>query len=414
MKTALFAALLVLSLAGNAIQLIHRSDSTTGLAAGAAIMGKSDHGNMGETEIHPVKAGAMSAADGARFTNLWASIESGDAQTMADRLRAAGFPPSLIRALISARIAEQFSARRKALLAQMEDKPFWKSGSGYFADPKTMAALRDLSREQSNLLKQVLGPDGPGGSDEAAAYRRRQFGDLPQSKADQVQSILSDYNDLRNQVYLTANGVILPEDREKLALLEKEQRSDLGAALTPEELENYQLRSSPTANSMRSQLALFSPTEDEFRAIFDLQQSFDDKYGSTNMMTAASYRDRQTHQPELLDQVKNVLTPDRFAAYAQAVDPAYQTVNRLVARLDLPASAATDVVGVQKDISSRASAVRSDPNLTRDVKNAQLSALADEATGKLNVVLGARGLEAYKQFGGQWVQNLAPRPVPAK
>ncbi len=414
MKTALLAILLVLSLAGNAIQLIHRSASTAGPSDLSAAAGKPGHFGANGIETQKGKADAMTAADGARFAKLWTSLESGDVKTMADRLRAAGFPPSLIRALISARIAEQFSARRKALLAQMEDKPFWKSGSAYFMDPKTMAALRDLGREQTNLLKQVLGSDDFAGSDEAAAYQRRQFGDLPRSKADQVQSILSDYNDLRNEIYMSTNGIMLPEDREKLALLEKEQRADLGAALTPEELENYQLRSSPTANSMRSQLTLFSPSEGEFRAIFDLQQAFDDKYGSTNMMTAASYNERQSHQQELLDQVKNVLTPDRFAAYEQAVDPAYQMVNRLVARLDLPASAATDVVAVQKDIGTRASAVRSDPNLTRDLKGAQLSALADEAMGKLNAVLGARGVEAYKQYGGQWMQNLVPRQAPKK
>lgn len=414
MKTALLAALLVLSLAGNALQLIHRSDSTSSPVKLPAMAGKSNRGGVDGTGNHAGKADAMTAADGARFTSLWADLQSGDLNTLAARLRAAGFPPSLIRALISARVTEQFSARRKALLAQMEDKPFWKSGSAYLMDPKTMSALRDLGREQSNLLKQLLGPDELAGNDELSAYQRRQFGDLPRGKAQQVQSILSDYNDLRNQVYMAANGVMLPEDREKLALLEKEQRSDLQAVFTPEEFENYQLRSSSTANSMRSQLALFNPTEGEFRAIFDLQQSFDDKYGATNMMTAASYRDRQTHQQELLDQVKNVLTPDRFAAYQQSVDPAYQAVNRLVARLELPASAASDVVAVQKDIGSRASAVRSDPNLTRDVKSAQLAALADEATGKLNAVLGARGLEAYKQYGGQWVQNLVPRQSPKK
>jgi hypothetical protein len=413
MKTALLAALLVLSLVGNAIQLIHRSASNPGPADVPAAMTKSGRDRIGGSGGDGGKV-AMTAADGARFASFWAGLQNGDLKTLADRLRKAGFPPSLIRALISVQIAEQFSTRRKTLLAQMEDRPFWKPGSSYFMDPKTMSALRDLSREQANLLKQVLGPDENGGNDEAAAYRHRQFGDLPQGKAQQVQSILSDYGDLRNQVYMSANGVILPEDREKLALLEKEQRTDLETVLTPEELLEYQLRSSPTANSMRSQLVLFNPSEQEFRAIFDLQQSFDDKYGSTNMMTAESYRERQTHQQELLDQVKNVLTPDRFAAYQQAVDPAFQMVNRLVARLELPASAASEVVAVQKDIGSRASAVRSDSSLTREIKTAQLSALADEAQGKLNAVLGARGFEAYKQYGGQWVQNLAPRPAPKK
>jgi hypothetical protein len=275
--------LLVLSLVGNAIQLIRRSEQTAGPSEPSAAAVKSGHGSTGEGGTHTATVDLMTAADGAHFTSLWAALQTGDLRAMADRLRAAGFPPSLIRTLIGARVAEQFSARRKALLAQMEDKPFWKSGSAYFVDPKTMSALRDLGREQSNLLKQLLGSDESAGNDEVSAYQRRQFGDLPNGKVQQVQSILSDYNDLRNQIYVAANGVVLPEDREKLTLLEKEQRADLQAVLTPEELENYQLRSSSTANSMRSQLALFNPTEGEFRAVFDLQQAFDDKYGSTNM-----------------------------------------------------------------------------------------------------------------------------------
>ena len=160
-----------------------------------------------------------------------------------------------------------------------------------------MSGLPDLGRRQSNLLKQLLGPDGVPGSEEAQAYQHRQFGDLPRGKAERLQSIVHDYSDLRNQVFMTANGVMVPEDREKLAILEKEQRADLEAVLTPQELENYELRSSATANTLRSQLSLFSPTEDEFRAIFKVQQAFDEKYGAANAISGAEqFRERQAHR----------------------------------------------------------------------------------------------------------------------
>ena len=77
-----------------------------------------------------------------------------------------------------------------------------------------------------------------------------------------------------------------------------------------------------------------------------------------------------------------MLTPDRVDAYKQAVDPAYQMVNLLVARLELPASAATEIVAVQQDISKRANVLRADSGLTTDVKNAQLNNLAQEAGTK--------------------------------
>jgi hypothetical protein len=274
-----------------------------------------------------------------------------------------------------------------------------------------MADLRQISREQTELMKQLLGPDGYLGSDETAAYQKRMYGDLARDKLDQMQSITSDYNELRQQIYQGANGVLLPEDRQKLDLIEKEQRADMAKLLTPEELENYDLRSSNTANTLRSQLGTFKPTEEEFRAIFKATRAAEDQFGSlTN--AGGNYDQLKQIQAAALENAKAVLPPDRFADLKQAVDPAYQQINRLVARLDLPATASTEVVAVQQDIQKRAGTVRSDKSLSADQRTVQLTALAQEASTKVSTALGGdRGLEAYKQYGGQWLQNIVPRPA---
>jgi hypothetical protein len=240
------------------------------------------------------------------------------------------------------------------------------------------------------------------------------FGNLPPEKIDQLQSILSDYGEMRSQVYSTANGVWLPEDRSKLALLDKEQHVDLAALLTPQELEEYNLRNSSTASQLRSQLALFNPTEDEFRAIFKIQQTLDDQFGSTMTMTMEQRRQYMEAQKQLLPQFQAVLAPDRFAAFQQAVDPAYQQINRLVARLDLPPETSTQVVTLQKDILQRATSAQAMRDLTPDQRAAQLVVLNQEATAKLTQTLGARGFDAYKATGGgYWLQMLQPRPTPS-
>jgi hypothetical protein len=38
-------------------------------------------------------------------------------------------------------------------------------------------------------------------------------------------------------------------------------------------------------------------------------------------------------------------------------------------------------------------------------------ALAAEAQTKVTDALGSHGYEAYKQYGGNWMQQLQPRPV---
>jgi len=410
-KTTLLGLLLALSLSGNLAYYFNRNSSR---AAGGDISGPVPPRTV-QTSAVPARPEredpvAVNAAETAAVARTRKLLESDDLETLVGKLRAAGFSPAMIRTIIYARVQEQFSARRKALLAGQEEQPYWKTGRSFTLDAKTMSSLRDLGREQSALLKSLLGAENVPQGEEQLMYQRRQFGDLSRDKVEQVQSILSDYGDLQSQVYAEAKGVILPEDREKLALLEKERRADLEAVLTPEELENYELRSSSTASALRSQLALFNPTEEEFRAIFKLQQAFDDKFGSRDLVTnAVQYRERQEQQKALLAQVEAVLSPDRVEAYRQAIDPAYQMANRLVARLELPPAAATQIVAIQQDIQKRAAQVRADRSLATEVRNMQLTALAREAGSKLTDALGSHGLEAYKSYGGQWVDNLVPK-----
>ena len=56
-------------------------------------------------------------------------------------------------------------------------------------------------------------------------------------------------------------------------------------------------------------------------------------------------------------------------------------------------------------------AIRSDTTLNAAARRTQLGTLADEATARISTALGgSRGLDAYKEYGGQWLTNLVPRP----
>jgi hypothetical protein len=204
---------------------------------------------------------------------------------------------------------------------------------------------------------------------------------------------------------------MLPEDREKLVLLEKEQRADLASVLTPEELENYELRSSSTANTIRSQLSIFKPTEAEFRSLFEATRAAEAQYGAlTNGPTSSDQGEKIRNS--VLASMQSQMSPERYAELTQATDPKYQMANRLVARLDLPAKAAVDVVAIQQDAMQRLSTIRRDTSLSSEQRSDQLAALAQDATGKLTATLTPRGLEAYKQYGGNWLQSLTPPSRP--
>lgn len=401
------AFILALSIAANAALafLFVRSSAdhsltSTWSGSGASAASKGDHVTLGSTG-----AAAIAGID----AKTWSNLQVGDAKTLAERLRAAGFPASIVRAVISALIDEKYAAQRKVLLAKQDETPFWQRGNfGY--DAKMMSAMRELSKQERNELKALLGADGMVGNDERQAWARRQFGDLAADKLEQLQAIAADYGDLRNEIYSKANGMMLPEDREKIALLEKEQRSDFASVLSPEELENYELRSSSTANLIRTQLSIFKPTEAEFRALFQATRAAEAQYGAVSNNGPTSAEQGTKVRDAILASLQPQLSPERYDELKQASDPRYQQVNRLVARLELPASTAVTVVGIQQDAQQRVQTIRRDTTLSPEQRTAQLAELSQEATGKLTAALTPRGFEAYKQNGGYWLQNLNQPP----
>jgi hypothetical protein len=345
--------------------------------------------------------------------DTWSALTTGDLAETAARLRTAGYPRSLQRAILSALMAERFADRHKAIADMIDAQPWWRGNLyGSAGGAKVVAARQALQREEKEAIDQWLGPD-PGTSEYQRAKQARQNGELSPDKAAELNRIISDYNEMITETRSAAQNVLLPEDRAKIALLEKEKRADIAKLLSAEELFEYDLRSSPTANQLRFTLAAFSPSDDEYRAIFKVQLPFDSRYGSPELMTADQTRQRRAEQPELIKQIKAVLSPDRFAEYQLKTDNAYIQANALVTRLQLPATATAEIVAIQKDITKRADAIRADPTLQPAQRAPQYAALGAEAATRLAPTLGEKGLAAYKQSsGGGWLNSLQRPPAP--
>ena len=407
--------LLWISLAANAllfVVLVLRPAATTAFFRAVFQTGDQPNPAASSAEATPqtiVAAQAKSAAF------VWSEFQSGDFAGLVARLRAAGFPPSIVRTIVAQAISDHYSARRGELIRNRLPTEYWKSVR---FDAATQNALRELGREQEQLLRELLGPElGQNGSsgEWIALNRQRQFGSLAPAKIDQLQKIAADYDELTAKVHEDRNGIMLPEDRAKLALLEKERRADIERLLTPDELLDYDLRNSPSAHQVLGQLGQIEVTEQEFRALYATQKSYNEQ---RPRLTQPQPGVAQQRRDAFDDNLQNALGAARYAEFkqAQANEAAYQDSNaeqidRLVARLNLPPATTATVVAVQMDVRQRATALRTDRALSAEQRTAQLASLATEATTKLTEALGARGLEAYKQNGGQWLPALTRSPT---
>jgi len=100
----------------------------------------------------------------------------------------------------------------------------------------------------------------------------------------------------------------------RIAKLEAEMATKIAQVLTPEQKEEFALRNSPTASTLREQLRNFGPSEAEFRAIFRLQKRFDDEFGKK-----AEGPEKAQAKNALANEVRSVLDAQRFSDYQRAL-----------------------------------------------------------------------------------------------
>ena len=341
-------------------------------------------------------------------TGTWNQLHDRDLATVAARLRAAGFPPAMVRVAMGALIDEQFAGRLRAI-ASTAEKPFWKSRSDAY-DPKIEAQISAVRREQRALMRQLLGDDLDNPQYRTAMIR--EFGsELPLAKRERIETVKRVFEEKFSEAQAKIGAATwLPEDQDNWRRLTDQMRAEIVKILSPEEVAEYDLRNSQTSGRLRYELTAFHPTEAEFRALYPLQRMLDEQFPILNGSTQEQMAPRDAAQAQMSEQIKALLGADRYAEYQLARDIEYRETMKVVDRLGLAPSTATEIHVLHQDTQQRSFALRSNRNLSAEERTVQLAALADEVSAKIGGVLGADGLEAYKQHGGQWLQQLTPRP----
>lgn len=340
---------------------------------------------------------------------LWMALQTDDLPSLVARLRAAGFPPNVIREILRTQVNARYNSRLAALMEPDPNTPYWRATPSFFGgDSKRNEEINQLQRERAKALRDLLTDDFFATGDVTAA-QRRQFGNLPRTKIDALQRLEDDYTEMTSQIRSGMNGITLPEDREKLALLAREKQADLAAMLSPEELADYTMRSSAITSALRQRLDPFNASEAEFRAIFQMQQALNDKFPTSmngGMISPGDYQQRQSVQKELEAQLKAALGDARYADYSRATSSEFQQLNRLAQRDHLPAETAAQAFSVRDRVAEESGRIFDDSTLTVDQKRAALQSLAQNTRAQLLATLGPTSGPAYVKLADPWLSNI--------
>ena len=421
------AVILLASLAANvllaAVVVRHRGAAATGTesgtlapdATGSPTTRKARQAN--DTDTFPTGPG--SAPGTSAFH--WGQIESPDYPEYIAKLRAFGVPERTIRDLIIADVQKLYRPRLAALRPPKEAAKtnFWENRfGGYNPNSKLTkeqrAQITALQKEQTELIKTLLGKNVYQEISKESGYpdyMERQFGSLAPEDREKISDMQSRFSEAQSAIYAKANGYIDQDTQAELKAVQKKFRDELAGVLTPEQIKDYELRSSEIANQMRWQLSSFEPNEKEFRAIFEYKQALAELNPPRNpdddspRPTPEEMKARQQKQKDLEAALAQSLDADRMKEFKLGQNWEYQNL--------LEAGVAKEsvfkVADMKKELETAASKVRQDKSLTPEQRNAALQALRVETEKALAETLGERRAKAYANNGGYWLRNLAPR-----
>ncbi len=322
----------------------------------------------------------------------WQEVESEDYAIYVENLRALGMPESTIRDVIVADVDLIYTQRRRAYAAQ-QDMEWWRSDPSPEARSMTVARSQAIDAERHALLTRLLGP----GWDAALVERERTplalvgpvLGNLPEEVKASIQEIAARSTDRMREFIgqrQAAGEIVSTAD---LAALREEMRLQLAAILNPQQLEEFQLRYSESARSLREELAGFNATPEEFRSLFRAVDPIDREIQSQfSGKDAASVRARQEREHQRLAAIRNAMDLTRFEVYQALQDPAYRDALAVSQLAGGGAETAQSLYNIQRATAEQLIRIRNDASLNAADRQQLIRELEAEQQRARALVLG--------------------------
>lgn len=321
-----------------------------------------------------------------------------DMHTLVANLRAAGFPPAAVRAMVNQMLDDRYAA-----LHPGADLPFWKRNN---LTPEMLATQQALNTERRDLYDALLGPDGQPAAVMDPSIRLQRYGNLSDDKLNAVARIERDYNDVRNAAYATNTSNAAQRGAsymEQQKMLEQEKMADLAAVLSPEELAQYEMRNSPSASRLMSNLKNVDINEAEYAALYQIQKSFDATQPSpiNGSYTPEQMAQRTNTLMASLEQARAALPDERFYKLLENSDSGYARVAQFAAQTPgLTQATAYQLYQLQNEAQvamMQAAGASRNSGPPSPQRMAELQTMAAGFETKLQTLLGPEAAEAYKK-----------------
>jgi len=339
----------------------------------------------------------------------WSEVESDDLHTYQRNLRRLGCPEHLVRAVLEERVWTEYLPRIRRLTFESEAESYWDSIARWFfehdhnppvpeGDPVAIARL-DAVREEFYSIQEQFGLRGEDGWQDrfgVPAMLDFRVSFLPETKQAPVLALLQEQDEFERS--LRDSGVPDDEAQGQLAALEATHQIELRRLMTPDELEEYKLRSSSHAGILHW-VCGFEYTTSEGAAIVRWAESLGNAF--------------QPNMPaEIWEEgLRPILGDARFSEFARGRDSEYHDLVEMTLHYGLPETVAKEVYAVQQTLEQRVTEVRQQVDLPRQLREETLVALRAEAERAIHAQVGDTAYPAYIRNADRLRELVDGRPL---
>jgi hypothetical protein len=333
----------------------------------------------------------------------WDEIESADFPTYIASLRSIGCPEATIRDIIVADVNQLF-ARRRATEVVSAEQQWWRSEPDPEVTQTASEKLQALETERRMLLSALLGPDWESSyypypaHPEAPPLDGPVLGALPPKTKQAVRDIESRAAE-RRQTYLDSlQKEGKQPDPAELARIRQQTRAELSEALNPEQLEEYLLRYSNHASTLRAELHGLANTPDQFRALFRLTDSIEQQLqllsNTNDVASAARQRELEKERERAIQQT---LGTDDYKQYKLLQDSLYREVQLVAQQASMPSDKILPLYEISRATEQERQRIRDDETLSDEQKEQALETVQAAQRNSWRKLLGDAVYQRYLQ-----------------
>lgn len=335
------------------------------------------------------------------------------------RLRAVGCPEETIQDLMVAAVTRRFADRRKVALAGMSspnEAEYWRASDYNSPEARErQKRYRELEREASALLVELLGFDPQKKQREESGYfdyYERQVSFVAPEKREQLRRYLEEFGEKEQEHYRRNRGLHDAQERAERKELQEEKKRGLAAFLTPEEVRQWELRSSQMASQLQSEITTMSLTQAQYEALFAVRSKVGDAIFFWSDMTEDPKARERTEQAkqQLQNDIKATLGEDLAKEWELGRNYDYQQLFRMAKTENLPADTARKVYGYKEQAEAKAKEVRAMTDLSREQQQQTLTALRTETENAMKATLGDKLYNNYKSRA-YWLNSISYTPT---